>query len=88
MLAESLAAEQVQAKLKPFTFTYFEEALDLARKAEAKYARSGARTGAIEGLAIGIKDESFIKGKPTSFGSLFMRDFGGWYHGDAHRPKV
>ena len=39
--------------------------MDLARKAEAKYAK-GARTGALEGLPIGIKDESYIKGKPTS----------------------
>ena len=28
-----------------------------ARKAEAKYAK-GARTGALEGLPVGIKDES------------------------------
>jgi amidase len=74
MKAMIARAETVQPKLKPFTFTYFEEALDLARKAEARYAK-GAKTGAIEGLPIGIKDESFIKGKPTSFGSLITKDF-------------
>jgi Asp-tRNA(Asn)/Glu-tRNA(Gln) amidotransferase A subunit family amidase len=67
-------AERLQPKYKPFTHTHFEEALDLARKAEAKYAK-GARTGALEGLPVGIKDESFIKGKPTSFGSLITKDF-------------
>jgi amidase len=67
-------AEKVQPKLKPFTYTHFEEALDLARQAEAKYAK-GARTGALEGLPIAIKDESYIKGKPTSFGSLITKGF-------------
>ena len=39
--------------------------MDLAKKAEAKYAK-GARTGALEGLAVGIKDESYIKGDRKS----------------------
>src|SRR5687767_7438164 len=74
MAAVIARAEKVQEKYKPFTFTHFEEALDLARKSEVRYAK-GARTGALEGLPIGIKDESFIKGKPTSFGSLITEDF-------------
>ena len=68
-------AERVQAKLKPFTFTHFEEALDLAKQAEAKYMKTGARLRALEGLPIAIKDESWIKGKPTSYGSLIAKDF-------------
>jgi amidase len=67
-------AEKVQPKLKPFTYMHFEEALGLAKQAEAKYAK-GAKTGALEGLPIAIKDESYIKGKPTSFGSLITKDF-------------
>ena len=67
-------AEKIQGKLKPFTYTYYDEALELAKKAEAKYAK-GSRTGALEGLPIAIKDESYIKGKPTSFGSLITKDF-------------
>ncbi len=67
-------AEQVEPTINAFTYTYFEEAMDKARKAEAKYAK-GARTGALEGLPVGIKDESYIKGKPTSNGSLTMKDF-------------
>ncbi|RVD67149.1 amidase, partial [Mesorhizobium sp. M4A.F.Ca.ET.029.04.2.1] len=66
-------AEATKETINCFTFTHFEEAIGLARKAEAKYAR-GARTGALEGLPIGIKDESYIKGKPTSHGSLLTRD--------------
>jgi len=66
-------AEAVQPKVNCFTYTHFDEAMDLARKAEARYAR-GVRTGALEGLPIGIKDESYIKGKPTSNGSLIFKD--------------
>ncbi|MDQ7249135.1 amidase [Dongia sedimenti] len=73
MQAVIARAEKVQSKLKPFTYTHYDEALDLAKKAEAKYAR-GARTGALEGLPIAIKDESYIAGKPTSFGSLITKD--------------
>ena len=67
-------AEKVQDRLKPFTFTHFDEAMAAAKTAEARYQK-GADTGPLEGLAIGIKDESFIKGKPTSNGSLIMKDF-------------
>ena len=66
-------AEAVQSPVNALTYTHFDEAMDKARKAEAKYAR-GARTGALEGLPVGIKDESEIKGKPTSSGSLILKD--------------
>jgi amidase len=75
MKAVIARAEKVQAKLKPFTYMHFEEALDLARQAEAKYMKTGARLGALEGLPIAIKDESWIKGKPTSYGSLITKDY-------------
>jgi len=74
MQAVIARAEAVQKKVNAFTYTHFDEAMDLARKAEAKYAK-GQRTGVLEGLPIGIKDESYIKGKPTSGGSLIMKDY-------------
>lgn len=67
-------AEALNTSVNAFTYCHFDEAMDLARKAEAKYAR-GARTRALEGLPIGIKDESEIMGKPTSSGSLIMKDY-------------
>ncbi|HJP45046.1 MAG TPA: amidase family protein, partial [Arenicellales bacterium] len=67
-------AQEIEPVINAFTYRHFEEAMDGAQKAEAKYA-SGKRTGALEGLPIGIKDESYIKGKPTSNGSLIMKDF-------------
>lgn len=76
MLATIARAEATAKKTNCLTYTHFDEAMALARKAEAKYAK-GARTGALEGLPIGIKDESYIKGKPTSNGSLIMKDYVG-----------
>ena len=46
-------AEAVKEPVNAFTYTHFDEAMDRARKAEAKYA-SGKRTGALEGLPIVI----------------------------------
>ncbi len=69
-------AEKTRDKVNAFTYTHFDEALDAARKAEQKYAK-GKKTGALEGLPVGIKDESYIKGKPTSGGSLILKDFVG-----------
>ncbi|PSJ58873.1 amidase [Pseudaminobacter soli (ex Li et al. 2025)] len=66
-------AETVKVPVNALTYTHFDEAMERARRAEAKYAR-GARTGALEGLPVGIKDESEIKGKPTSVGSLIYKD--------------
>ena len=74
MTATIARAEATKKKINCLTYTHFDEAMDLAKKAEAKYAK-GARTGALEGLAVGIKDESYIKGKPTSQGSLIMKDY-------------
>ena len=74
MTATIARADATKKKINCLTYTHFDEAMELAKKAEAKYAK-GARTGALEGLAAGIKDESCIKGKPTSQGSLIMKDY-------------
>jgi amidase len=73
MQAVIARAEAVKDPINAFTFTHFDEAMDRARKAEAKYAK-GQRTRALEGLPIGIKDENEIAGKPTSSGSLILKD--------------
>ncbi|KIC20141.1 amidase [Leisingera sp. ANG-Vp] len=66
-------ADEVEPKVNAFTYTYFDEAMSAARAAEEKYA-SGQDTRPLEGLAIGIKDESDVKGKHTSNGSLLLKD--------------
>ena len=74
MTAVIARAEAVNKKVNAFTFTHFDEAMAAARKAEAKYSKTGARLGALEGLPVGVKDESWIAGKPTSYGSLIYKD--------------
>ncbi len=74
MKAVIARAESVQPKINAFTFKHHDEALKQARKAEARYAK-GHADGALEGLPVAIKDESFIKGYPTSNATALMRDF-------------
>ncbi len=66
-------AEATQGKVNAFTYTHYDEAMELAKKAEKKYAK-GRKTAPLEGLPIAVKDESYIEGKPTSGGSLLMKD--------------
>lgn len=67
-------AEATRDKVNAFTNTHYDEAMALAKKAEAKYAK-GRKTGPLEGLPVAIKDESYIAGKPTSNASLILKDF-------------
>ncbi len=67
-------AEAVEPRVNGLTFTYFEEALEEAKRVERRYA-VGEPTGMLEGLPVGIKDESYIAGKPTSSGSLSTEGF-------------
>lgn len=67
-------AEATKDKINAFTYTHYDEALALAKKAEARYAR-GKKTGPLEGLPVAVKDESYIAGKPTSNASLILKDF-------------
>ncbi len=68
-------AEALNPRLKAFTYTHYDEALSLAKKAEARYAKSGGRLRPLEGLPIGIKDESYIAGMPMSNVSYILKDF-------------
>ncbi len=74
MQATIARAEAVEPKINAFTFKHYEEALEEARAAEARWAK-GEPIGALDGLPVAIKDESSIKNRPTSNGSLIMKDF-------------
>ena len=65
-------ADAVQPTINAFSQTFHEQARDKARKAEARYAR-GARTGALEGLPLAVKDEETIKGLPASSGCVALK---------------
>ncbi|MCC5986694.1 MAG: amidase [Pararhodobacter sp.] len=64
-------AEAVEGQINALTYTHFDEALELARAAEARYAR-GAPAGPLDGVPLAVKDEGAIKGKPLSNGSLLL----------------
>jgi amidase len=66
-------AELVEPTINALTYTHYDEAMESAKKAETAYAK-GSASGALEGLPIGIKDESEIAGKPVSVGSLILKD--------------
>jgi len=65
--------EAVEPQINAFTECYFEEALDQAARAEARYVAGNARP--LEGLPIAIKDEPEIRGKITTQGSLLFKDY-------------
>ncbi len=67
-------SEKVNDTVNAFTYTFFDEARAQAQLAEKNYA-NGEKTGDLEGLPIGIKDESGIKGQPLSKGSLIYKDY-------------
>ncbi len=65
-------AERLEPAINAFAFTYFDEALEQARAAEAAYHRGGTPR-LLEGVALAVKDESFIEGKITTNGSLLLK---------------
>ena len=60
--------EQVNGTLNCFVFTYPDEAIELARAADAAVAR-GDELGVLHGVPIAIKDLTPTAGKRTTFGS-------------------
>ena len=48
--------EAVNPKVNALTYTFFERALDQAKKAEARYMKTDGRTRALEGIPTAIKD--------------------------------
>ena len=65
-------AEAVEPRVNAFADTYFDEALERARRAEAKYMKGRVRV--LEGLPLAVKDAIAIKGRVTTKGSLIYRD--------------
>src|SRR5215510_4564641 len=68
-------AEKVEKKINAFPIKHYDQALEQAKKAEAKYAKTDGRTRPLEGLPVAIKDEALIKNERVTFGSLIYKDF-------------
>ena len=62
------------ASLNAICFTYGDEALDEARKSEARYMSSAQNTGILDGIPTVLKDENMMAGKVTTYGSLLYAD--------------
>ncbi|WP_188109558.1 amidase [Pseudohalioglobus sediminis] len=70
--AQIARRDAVNSEINALAFTFDEEALAAARKAEQAYTQGTAR--ALEGLTCAIKDETYIAGQVTTNGSLLLRD--------------
>jgi aspartyl-tRNA(Asn)/glutamyl-tRNA(Gln) amidotransferase subunit A len=66
-------AEQVEPHINAFASTYFDEALEGARRAEARYMGSEPRPRALEGLPVATKEETPVAGRTLEYGSLAFR---------------
>jgi Asp-tRNA(Asn)/Glu-tRNA(Gln) amidotransferase A subunit family amidase len=65
-------AEKVEPAINAFAETRYDEAMDLARAAEAVYERGEARP--LEGLPVAVKEEAPIEGHRNALGCLPLRD--------------
>ncbi len=66
-------AQKIQDTINPFADKYFDEALQNAKLAEAKYKDPDDTVGAIEGLPLAVKDSTPIKGRRSTNGSLINK---------------
>jgi Asp-tRNA(Asn)/Glu-tRNA(Gln) amidotransferase A subunit family amidase len=67
-------AEAVEPRVNAFAERMFEDALEQARVAEARYAGHGSPPRALEGLPVAVKEEQPIAGHTLAEGSLLYRD--------------
>jgi aspartyl-tRNA(Asn)/glutamyl-tRNA(Gln) amidotransferase subunit A len=68
-------AEAVEPPINAFAETFYEQALDQARAAEARYAGASAPPPRpLEGLLVAVKEEAPIAGQRNTLGSLPLRD--------------
>jgi len=67
-------AETVEPVINAFAETFYDQALEQARAAEARYAGQGEAPRPLEGLPVAVKEEAEIAGQHNTLGSLPLRD--------------
>ena len=72
MQALKARSELVEPRINAFTESWFDEAMDAARLAEARYRDGTAR--ALEGVPLAVKDELRLAGRHRTSASLVYRD--------------
>lgn len=75
MEATIARAEEVEPTVNALCHTFYEQALEQARVAEARYAPgSSQQPGELEGIPLAVKEEEAVAGQPWTQGSLIYRD--------------
>ena len=72
--AQIARAGAVEPRVNALAYTFFEDALKAARRAEDRYAGTGGRPRALEGLTVAVKEDTAVEGRPRTFGSLIFED--------------
>lgn len=72
MAAVIASAEAVEPTINAFSETFYDQAMEQAREAEAAYVRGEAR--ALEGIPVAIKEEMSIEGLTMRYGSLAVNE--------------
>ena len=67
-------SEKINQKTNAFNFTFFDKAMDEAKKSEEKFFKNESDILPLEGIPMAIKDEEDIKGQPNTNGSLILKD--------------
>jgi len=67
--------EAINPILNATTYTFFERALEQAKKAEERYTKTDGKPRRLEGLPVAIKDFHPVKGEITTFGSKIFEHF-------------
>lgn len=67
-------SEAVNPRLNALTATYYDRALEQARKAEAAYSRGNGSARPLEGIPVAIKDFHPVAGEITTCGSVTLKD--------------
>lgn len=75
MKAVIARSDEVNSTLNAVTYKFYDRALDAAKQAEQKYARSDeSALRPLEGISVAIKDFHTIEGEITTFGSRLHKD--------------
>ena len=67
-------AEAVEPVINAFAETFFDQAVEQARAAAARYAGKGGQPRPLEGLPVAVKEEAEIAGHHNTLGSLPLRE--------------
>jgi amidase len=67
-------SDAINPRINCFADQYWDEAMETAKAADARYGKRGARLRPLEGVPIAVKDAQRVKGKRTTHGSLIYKN--------------